>query len=282
MTASGGRKGSCAAAMSILLAVWTLAGATPARAQNAAAERHRIPADFMSYLGADWLERGERITEEQPERVLDAMGLRPGDVVADVGCGSGYYARRIARRRAARRDGLLRGHPAGDAGHHARARRGGGRDRHRGRPGRAGRSPPAGWRGRLGHHHRRLPRDVRARGDAGRHPPRAGARRPGGAARIPRRGRDGRSHPGRPRDVGAAGTARVAGGRLRAGGAARLPAQPAPFSSFVPRAAGAPTARLPTTTCSPRWKPDSWKWRRAGPARAPSRCGSGGPATGRS
>ena len=98
MTASGVRNGSCAAAISVLLAVWTLAGATPARAQNAAAERHRIPADFMSYLGADWLERGERITEEQPERVLDAMGLRPGDVVADVGCGSGYYARRIARR----------------------------------------------------------------------------------------------------------------------------------------------------------------------------------------
>ena len=52
----------------------------------------------MSYLGAEWLERAERIDEEQPERVLDAMGLRPGDVVADVGCGSGYYARRIARR----------------------------------------------------------------------------------------------------------------------------------------------------------------------------------------
>ena len=52
----------------------------------------------MSYLGADWLERPERVDQEQPERVLDAMGLRPGDVVADVGCGSGYYARRMARR----------------------------------------------------------------------------------------------------------------------------------------------------------------------------------------
>ncbi len=102
MTASDRRRGSWgrAAAMAVPLAVWALAltGPPAARAQNAAAERHRIPADFMSYLGADWLERGERITEEQPERVLDAMGLRPGDVVADVGCGSGYYARRIARR----------------------------------------------------------------------------------------------------------------------------------------------------------------------------------------
>ena len=78
-----------------------LALALPARqaaAQDGRAERHRVPAEFMSYLGAEWLERASRIDEEQPERVLDAMGLRPGDVVADVGCGSGYYARRMARR----------------------------------------------------------------------------------------------------------------------------------------------------------------------------------------
>ncbi len=102
MTASDGvrRRHARVQGGAVLLAIWAFAlpAAVPARAQNAAAERHRIPADFMSYLGADWLERGERITEEQPERVLDAMGLRPGDVVADVGCGSGYYARRIARR----------------------------------------------------------------------------------------------------------------------------------------------------------------------------------------
>ena len=102
MTASDRQRSNCApaAATAVALAVWALAlaGASPALAQSAAAERHRIPADYMSYLGADWLERSERITEEQPERVLDAMGLQPGDVVADVGCGSGYYARRIARR----------------------------------------------------------------------------------------------------------------------------------------------------------------------------------------
>ena len=52
----------------------------------------------MSFLGAQWLERAGRVAEEQPAEVLAAMGLEPGDVVADVGCGSGYYARRIARR----------------------------------------------------------------------------------------------------------------------------------------------------------------------------------------
>lgn len=82
----------------LLLAVSLSAFPPAAAAQDGSAARHRVPAEFMSYLGADWLERPERVDEEQPERVLDAMGLRPGDVVADVGCGSGYYARRIARR----------------------------------------------------------------------------------------------------------------------------------------------------------------------------------------
>ena len=67
-------------------------------AQTAREDRHRVPADYMSFRGADWLERADRVVQERPEQVLDAMQLRPGDVVADVGCGSGYYARRIAQR----------------------------------------------------------------------------------------------------------------------------------------------------------------------------------------
>ena len=65
-------------------------------AQSGGPDRHRVPAAYMSFLGADWLERDERVAEEQPQRVLDAMGLKPGHVVADIGCGSGYYARKIA------------------------------------------------------------------------------------------------------------------------------------------------------------------------------------------
>ena len=89
------RAGGVAVLIGHVAAVWL---AAPLHAQDERAARHRVPAEFMSYLGADWLERPERIEQEQPEQVLDAMGLRPGDVVADVGCGSGYYARRIARR----------------------------------------------------------------------------------------------------------------------------------------------------------------------------------------
>ena len=61
-------------------------------------ERTRVPAEPMSYRGARWLEREDRHQEERPELVLEAMELEPGDVVADLGTGSGFYARQIARR----------------------------------------------------------------------------------------------------------------------------------------------------------------------------------------
>ena len=60
--------------------------------------RDRAPAETMSYLGADWLTRPERIEEEQPDRMLDALGIRPGMVVADIGAGVGYHALKIAPR----------------------------------------------------------------------------------------------------------------------------------------------------------------------------------------
>ena len=73
-----------------------VAGVHAVDAQTDRQERHRVPADFMSYLGAEWLERADRVAEEQPERVVESMELAAGDVVADIGCGSGYYARQIA------------------------------------------------------------------------------------------------------------------------------------------------------------------------------------------
>jgi predicted methyltransferase len=45
-----------------------------------------------------WLDRTAREHEEEPERALDLIGIRPGMVVADVGAGTGYMTVRIARR----------------------------------------------------------------------------------------------------------------------------------------------------------------------------------------
>ncbi len=55
-------------------------------------------ARTMSHRGAAWLERPERAETEQPEAVVDALALRPDDVVADIGAGTGYFTLRMAAR----------------------------------------------------------------------------------------------------------------------------------------------------------------------------------------
>lgn len=52
----------------------------------------------MSYHGAGWLERASREEEERPAEVIEFMKLENGDVVADIGCGTGFFGRRIAKK----------------------------------------------------------------------------------------------------------------------------------------------------------------------------------------
>jgi ubiquinone/menaquinone biosynthesis C-methylase UbiE len=58
----------------------------------------RVFADVMTYRGASWLDREERDIEEAPDAAIDALDLKPGLVVADVGAGSGYMTVRMAER----------------------------------------------------------------------------------------------------------------------------------------------------------------------------------------
>ena len=53
-------------------------------------------SQVMGHQGAEWLERPEREREEMPNLLVELLNFKQGDVVADIGVGTGYIARRIA------------------------------------------------------------------------------------------------------------------------------------------------------------------------------------------
>ena len=53
-------------------------------------------AHVMGHEGAEWLERPERIQEERPDKMIELLGLKPGQAVADIGAGSGFITQRLA------------------------------------------------------------------------------------------------------------------------------------------------------------------------------------------
>jgi ubiquinone/menaquinone biosynthesis C-methylase UbiE len=53
-------------------------------------------AQVMGHRGAGWLERSSRETEEQPQKLINALDLQPTDIVADIGAGTGYFSFRIS------------------------------------------------------------------------------------------------------------------------------------------------------------------------------------------
>ena len=54
----------------------------------------RLHNDPKSYIGA--LEDPKRDAYQKPQQVVMALGLRPGEVIADIGAGSGYFTFRLA------------------------------------------------------------------------------------------------------------------------------------------------------------------------------------------
>ena len=57
----------------------------------------RVFALPMGVQGAPWLERREREDEENPDLAMRLIRVQRGQTVADLGAGSGYYTRRLAR-----------------------------------------------------------------------------------------------------------------------------------------------------------------------------------------
>jgi len=70
-------------------------GAGHAAHRGGSFDRHRNPEHFAHYLGL--LEGEDRASWQEPDRVLSALGLRPGATVCDLGAGPGYFTLRLAR-----------------------------------------------------------------------------------------------------------------------------------------------------------------------------------------
>ena len=74
----------------LVLACWTwLAGPTVAESQH----QHRRPDNITQYL--EHLNSPERDQYQKPLQVIEALNLKPGQAVADLGSGSGYFTRRL-------------------------------------------------------------------------------------------------------------------------------------------------------------------------------------------
>ena len=70
----------------------------PVHAQDAAKrdqqQMHQLHSDPKSYIGA--LEDPKRDAYQKPHEVLTALNIKPGEVIADIGAGTGYFTFRLA------------------------------------------------------------------------------------------------------------------------------------------------------------------------------------------
>lgn len=81
-----------ASTLSVMLGAAAQAAAQAAATPERMHHRHNDP---MAYIAS--LDDPRRDAYQKPDEVMRALALRPGEVVADIGAGSGYFALRFAR-----------------------------------------------------------------------------------------------------------------------------------------------------------------------------------------
>ena len=72
-----------------------LPAVSKAQSSQPAIERQTELVDTQT---AAWFYRQERVESEKPEELLDLLGIKEGDVVADIGAGAGFFSLRAAER----------------------------------------------------------------------------------------------------------------------------------------------------------------------------------------
>jgi SAM-dependent methyltransferase len=90
---------SLSVAVLLLLAagLWAFQAPAPNPGVHPLTGRHI--AGVCGFGGCEtWLERPEREQEENPDGALDALNLKAGMIVADVGAGTGYMSLKLAKR----------------------------------------------------------------------------------------------------------------------------------------------------------------------------------------
>ena len=76
------------------LVLWPAGLAAQDAVKRDSQKMHRLHNDPKAYIGA--LEDPKRDAYQKPHEVLTALNLKPGEVIADIGAGSGYFTFRIA------------------------------------------------------------------------------------------------------------------------------------------------------------------------------------------
>lgn len=75
------------------LTLFASAAALPQTAQTPH-EMHRLHADSKAYIAA--LEDPARDAYQKPHEVMEVLAVKDGEVIADIGAGSGYFSVRLA------------------------------------------------------------------------------------------------------------------------------------------------------------------------------------------
>jgi arsenite methyltransferase len=80
----------------ILLALLAVRSSAPAQdaVKRDHHQMHQLHGDSQAYIGM--LEDPKRDAYQKPHEVLTALGIKQGEVIADIGAGSGYFTFRLA------------------------------------------------------------------------------------------------------------------------------------------------------------------------------------------